>query len=380
MTTVAIVGCGVIGAAIAYELSRIPHVEVMVLDPQPPAQASTGAALGVLMGIISQKTKGNAWHLRQTSLQRYETLIPELEALTGEAIPFNRQGILKLVFEPEEQAAWAALAEVRRAQGFSLQIWDADQVKQHAPHLDTGAIAFAVYSPQDRQVNPTALTHALIKAAQQNGATFHIGMAAEQIISLSQPPSPLQHCHQLKTTSGLLAVDWVVVAAGLGTTPLLASLHPSPTLSVRPVLGQAVRVQCDEPLGLPNFQPAFTGNDIHIVPLPPAEQGYEYWVGATVEFPDEAGAVAASPTQLQTVLEGAIALCPALKRAAIVEQWSGLRPRPYNRPAPVIEPLTGYDNVFLATGHYRNGILLAPATALRVKQLLLTKLGNSEDL
>jgi glycine oxidase len=70
---IVVIGCGVVGAAIAYELSRIPQFEITVLDQQPPAQAATGAALGVLMGIISQKTKGRAWHLRQTSIRRYAT-------------------------------------------------------------------------------------------------------------------------------------------------------------------------------------------------------------------------------------------------------------------------------------------------------------------
>jgi glycine/D-amino acid oxidase-like deaminating enzyme len=120
-----------------------------------------------------------------------------------------------------------------------------------------------------------------------------------------------------------------------------------------------------------------TGNDIHVVPL---GQG-EYWIGATVEFPEFAegesassfsqanglGAIAASPAALKTVWEGAIALCPALAQAEVQHTWSGLRPRPENRPAPVLERLSACPNVILATGHYRNGVLLAPATAVWVR-------------
>lgn len=91
MSHVVVIGCGVVGAAIAYELSQVPGLKITVLDKQPPAQGATGAALGVLMGVISHKIKGNAWQMREASIQRYETLIPELEALTQLKIPFNRQ-------------------------------------------------------------------------------------------------------------------------------------------------------------------------------------------------------------------------------------------------------------------------------------------------
>ncbi|NEO09325.1 FAD-dependent oxidoreductase, partial [Moorena sp. SIO3I8] len=72
MSKVAIIGCGIVGAAIAYELSRVNGLSITVLDQHMPAQGSTGAALGVLMGAISKKVKGRAWQLRQASIQRYQ--------------------------------------------------------------------------------------------------------------------------------------------------------------------------------------------------------------------------------------------------------------------------------------------------------------------
>ena len=101
MSHVVIVGCGVIGAAIAYELSQVKGLKITVVDKQAPAQASTGAALGVLMGIISHKVKGRAWRLRQQSVERYHSLIPELEGIIKRKIPCNRQGILSLCLEDE---------------------------------------------------------------------------------------------------------------------------------------------------------------------------------------------------------------------------------------------------------------------------------------
>ncbi len=71
-------------------------------------------------------------------------------------------------------------------------------------------------------------------------------------------------------------------------------------------------------------------------------------------------------------MQQAIALCPALAEASIVRTWSGLRPRPEGRPAPIIDRLPGFSNVLLATGHYRNGVLLAPATAQMIRQMILS--------
>jgi len=356
MTLVIIIGCGAIGAMTAYELSQVQGLQITVIDKQPPAQAATGAALGVMMGIISGKVKGRAWQLRQTSIRRYETLITELEEITQGQIPFNRQGILKLCTESEELEKGQQLAEIRRSQGWQLEIWDADRLLSHCRHLSDRFYG-AIYSPQDRQVDPIALTHALVTAAQGNGVTFKFGVNVEGLAT-----SDGGRC-LIQTNAGNMKCDRLVIAAGLGSTELTKSLQK--TIDIRPVLGQAVQLG-GVSVGNQEFQPAITADDVYIVPV----GDRNYWVGATVEFPTATGAIAADPRNLQVVKEKAIAICPALADGAIVKQWSGLRPRPEGRPAPIIGHLPGYDNILLATGHYRNGILLAPATAQAIRKAI----------
>ena len=98
--------------------------------------------------------------------------------------------------------------------------------------------------------------------------------------------------------------------------------------------------------------------------------GGDYWVGATVEFPTNGDEVVAAPEKLEAVRQKAIAFCPALAEAAVVRTWSGLRPRPEGTPAPVIGHVQGKSHVLLATGHYRNGVLLAPATAQGIREII----------
>lgn len=358
---VAIIGCGVVGAAITYELSQVPELKVTVLDAQRPAQACTGAALGVLMAAISQKPKGNNLRMRLFGIQQYNEWVPQLEALTGRRILFNRQGILRLCFEDENLEAWRSLASLRASQGWQLEICDRAYLSAHYPHLNLNGIIGAVYSPHDRQIDPTVITLALIEAAQHNGV----------ICKFDTPVTGIQpDGSQLHTPAGSLATDQVVIAAGLGTTPLTSQLQQP--VDIRPVLGQAVRIKVPHPLGHPTLQPVITGHDVHLVPL----DNQEYWIGATVEFPPDPQSLTPTPVALEEMMQQAIALCPALKHATRLHQWQGLRPRPEGRPAPIIEQLPGYPNVILAAGHYRNGVLLAPATAKKVKDMIL---GNGES-
>ena len=378
MNHIVIIGCGIIGATLAYELSLIEGLKITVIDKQPPAQEATGAALGVLMGIISHKVKGKAWRMRQTSIQRYETLIPELEAITNRKIPFNRQGILMLLPSPEvttdDLPFWEKLRETRRNQGWELNILDKAQLEKICPQVDVTGREYigAIHSPQDRQLDPTAFTLALVEAAQHNGVDFKFGVSALGIKSTSN--QEISSARELETTSGVITADTFIISAGLGSSPLTEQLNQK--VDIRPVLGQAIHLRLSHPLGKTKFQPAITCNDTYVVPrrgdVYPAT---DYWVGATVEFTQDNGEVAADKELLDTTLQSAIATCPELAKAEIIRTWSGLRPRPEGRPAPVIEKLPGYDNVILASAHYRNGVLLAPATAEIVKGMVLESNG-----
>jgi glycine oxidase len=360
--TINIIGCGIIGATIAYELSCLDKFKIAVYDAQQPAQASTGAALGVLMGIISQKVKGRAWHLREISIRRYYDLIPELERTTGLKIPHNRQGIVKLLPPTADLTRWQQLVTTRTQQQWQLELWDKEQISAQLPQVNLQCVGAAVYSPQDLQVDPVALTNALVAAAKLNGVKFHFDRQIDSISANSQ-----LSCELLTTDRQTLTSDWVIVTAGLGASKLVAPLAPE--IEIDPVLGQAIQFRFPQPLGRLDFQPVLNYEDVQIVPI---EQN-EYWIGATVEFPVD-GTVVAQAECLARMQQLAIDVCPDLAQGKIVRTWSGLRPRPHQRPAPIIERLAHRvgepGRVVVAAGHYRNGVLLAPATARIVGEIL----------
>ena len=154
---------------------------------------------------------------------------------------------------------------------------------------------------------------------------------------------------QLRLSDGSeQSCDWLLIAAGLGSSGLLESLgHPLP---MEPVLGQALELQ------LGNEPAAWNGcliwKGINLVPRP----NRRLWLGATVEPGDEASAPALA--ELQS-LEGTAPTW--LQQAQVLRQWQGLRARPSGQPAPVLEQPD--PRLLVVSGHYRNGILLAPACA-----------------
>ncbi len=363
MTRIVIIGAGVIGAAIAYELSAIPHFQLTLLEKGQAAEGATGAALGVMMGVISHKTKGRAWRLRQATLERFDALVTELEQITEESLPVNRHGILKVI-PAEEQSQWQRLQETRAVQGYPLELWSYEQLREQCPHLTPSAGQGAVYSPCDRQIHPQAFTQHLLKAAQIRGVTYCPGVTVQYLAHQNGL------CVGLETSQGWIEADRVIITAGLGSPALI----PFPPIVLQPVLGQGLRVKLQQPLGSPTlrqssvtpWQPVITRQDVHLVPW----GDNEYAIAATVEFPLEDGTLIADPQGIETLYHQAIALCPALAQGEIVNTWQGKRPQPLGESAPILRSLPSLSNVLLATGHYRNGILLAPATALWVKQTL----------
>jgi glycine/D-amino acid oxidase-like deaminating enzyme len=241
------------------------------------------------------------------------------------------------------------LADIRIQQGWPMEIWSAAKILDRFPSLQISDQTNAVYSPADWQVHPAQMTQALVKAAERQGVGFHWNTNVLQATD-----------EGVDTEMGFVEADRVIITAGLRSSALTAQSEQP--LELMPVLGQAIHYRLSD---FPDFHPVVTSNDVHVVPL----GGGEYWVGATVEFP-VGTEVIPSAEIFMDLRKQAISFFPALATAEILDTWSGLRPRPVGRPAPVVERLTGYQNVIVATGHYRNGVLLAPATARMVMDLL----------
>lgn len=320
-TDVLIIGGGVIGLAIAVEL-RLRSLSVTVLVRDFSAAASHAAA-GMLAPQAEQIPPSAMLDLCLLSRSLYPQWISKVEQISGLDTGYWRCGILAPRYtEAINDPNWLNQA----------------QILQYQPGLSTEVVGGWWY-PEDAQVDNRALTLALRATAQSLGVDIRDGVAVDAIEYEQNKVTGV------RTNEGILSSDRYILATGAWSNQLL----PIP---VRPRKGQmlCVRVLGDIPL-----QQVLFGSDIYIVP----RQDGRIVIGATSE--DVGFTPHNTPAGMQALLQRAIRLYPQLQHYPIIEFWWGFRPA-----TPDELPLLGaspYHNLTLATGHYRNGILLAPVTA-----------------
>ena len=382
--TVIVVGGGIVGLSCAWLLQRRGH-RVLLIDPvlgsessQETATGASRAALGVLMGQVFHRSHGRGWQLRQRSLELWKSWNQSL-ASRGRPIA-HRSGLLLLAQDGPELERQQTLLADRQRLGLPLSAWSLEQLNAMAPPLPEQAVG-GLFSPEDGQIDPLQALEAL-----------HSDAAAAGLTSLSESVTSLEPRRrgigwQVRLQDGrVLEAEWLVLAAGIGSQSLLAGLEgqresasggrAGPPLRLEPVLGQALELEVEasvaQAIGQP--PPDHNGSDatpgwpgvvvwqgLCLVPRPDLPGGRRLWLGSSLEPGSEP-----SPEALQNLRALGGAAPDWLLRARVVRQWQGLRPRPVGRPAPLLECLA--PGLLLASGHYRNGVLLAPASAEWVMQ------------
>jgi glycine/D-amino acid oxidase-like deaminating enzyme len=307
------------------------------------------AALGVLMARVFHRSSGRAWRLRQQSHALWNEWLPELER-RGHRLP-RRHGLLLLAATPEDLERQAQIATDRARLGIPMHRLGSDDLAALHPALP-GTPLGGLLSPEDGQLDPGPLLEALLQEARGAGASTVADAAVAVERNHGAGPGP--RWRLLLSSGGQLQADWLVLSLGLGSADLLAGLGHA--LPLEPVLGQALELE------LP-ADPAWTWPGVvvwrgmNLVPRPDlAASGRRLWLGATLE----PGTTTSAQALMELRALGGEAP-PWLRDAAVVRSWQGLRVRPVGQPAPVLqEPEPG---LLVASGHYRNGVLLAPATS-----------------
>ncbi|WP_375515456.1 glycine oxidase ThiO [uncultured Nostoc sp.] len=343
-----IIGGGVIGLAIAIELKlRGASVTVLCRDFQA---AATYAAAGMLAPDAENIPNGAMRSLCWRSRALYPDWTRKLEELTGLNTGYRSCGILAPIFEEAEGQG----AEEQRSRGESLSFSSpAYWLNKEAIHQYQSGLGAEVgggwWYPEDAQVDNKALAQVLWTAAESVGVELKDGITVEAFLQQQGQVVGVQ------TNAGIIRAAHYVLASGAWSNELL----PIPVL---PRKGQMLSVR------IPEFAPELPlkrvlfGQDIYIVP-----RGDRLVLGATSE--DVGFMPNNTPEGIQKLLQAAIRLYPQLKHYPIQEFWWGFRPvTPDELP---ILGTTHCQNLTFATGHYRNGILLAPVTAALIADFIL---------
>ncbi len=344
-----VIGGGIIGCAIAYNCAK-RNIRPLIIDKAAAVGTEASwAGAGILTSHAS--THEPYPELCRASLALYPSLAEELRAETQIDIEFIQSGTLSVFFDPDEAAGLIGLADRRVKRGFSTEILTAEQAWGLEPALSR-AIAGAVLFPEDAQVRNPKMVVALAKSASKFGAEFRLGSCATNFVQENG------HVIGVVVNGETLYADTFVIANGCWAGELTAQLGAP--MQIGPAKGQIVLVEAMPPL----FERTIDGLGIYIVPRADGK----ILIGATLEFVGYDKNATVDGTK--RMIEGAVAIVPQLAHSTFLQTWAGLRP--YARKGPLLGYLPGYDNVVLAAGHFKNGILLAPITGELIAELLTT--------
>jgi glycine oxidase len=342
LADVVVVGGGVIGCAIARRLA-FDGVATLLLERDEAGAHASWAAAGMLAPLAEADRADPFLALLLESRALYPELARALLEETGIAVEYRTEGSLYLAFTDDDAGKLDQRHAWQTAAGLQVQRLTAEEVRRLEPGV-AGTVLGALRFPEDHQVDNRVLSRALAAAATLAGARIRTGVEVLEIVVEGG------RVVGVRTERGeMIGCAAVVVAAG-SWSGALAGLPRA--LPVSPVHGQLLALRTE---------PALFDHVVHTprVYLVPRSDG-RLIVGATEERRGFERAV--TPGGLLSLLPAALEAAPSLRDAPIVESWSGLRPgTPDGRP--ILGPDPDVAGLHYATGHYRNGILLAPLTA-----------------
>jgi glycine oxidase len=342
-----VVGGGIIGTSVALELAR-RGLAVEVLDDGRLEGAATLAAAGMLAPISeAQIEEPLVLELALDSLERFPAFVRELEALTGQDCGYRTDGTLWVAIHRDDVGELQHLEDTvgaRLGRG-AVRRMTAAEVLEREPHV-SGRVLEGLWVERDLQVDPRALASALRSGARALGATIRREVRVTEILASGSRVSAVEAVGPdgpFRRTC-----DVVVLAAGAWSTSGIRSPHAGP--AIRPIKGQLLRLR-----GVPLLRHVVRHPEVYLVPRGDGE----LLVGATME---EVG-FDPSPTAgaVYDLLRRGRVLVPGLYDLALAEVSVGFRP--VSRDSrPAIGP-TSIAGLYVATGHGRQGVLLAPSTA-----------------
>jgi glycine oxidase len=348
-TRVLIIGGGIMGCSIAYELAKKGILSTIIDKGDCNKEASTAAA-GMLGAHVEVHQPGPFFELCKASRDLYRPWTEELHEISRISAQYIEQGILRVALTEEDEKElrgrlpwmeeyieWLSDAEIRR---FEPAV--SEQIR--------GGLYFA----QDHQVHPAHLTNSLRSAITKLGCTISEQTPALNIIT------ERGRVVGARTANGDLLADLTIIAAGAWSPSLLTELDL--TLPIVPIKGQSFDVTLDDPL----IEKTVFTQGCYIVP----KMDGSLLIGATQEEAgfDKATADSATAALYQT----AVKLIPELRHAHLRSTWAGLRPGTPDG-LPYLGTAADIPGLILAAGHFRNGILLAPITGKIISQLVMNE-------
>jgi len=347
---VLIIGAGVIGLSLAYELSG-HGLSVRLIDRAAPAREASWAGAG----ILPPAKRGAVEHPYEDLAGLSHELLPrwteQLREETGIDNGLRRWGAVHLATTPEEAERLEAMAALWQARQVVAEPLSTEALQDREAAVATEHVLAAYHLPEEAQIRNPRHLKALLVGCTRRGVHLEAGCEAQ---SFHVAAGRIRHVH---TSRGKRAAGAVCIAAGAWSRAVVDELKL--TLTIKPVRGQIVLLTGDRPL----HRHIINRGSRYIVPRPDGR----ILVGSTE---DDVGFDKRTTAEgIRELLNFACELIPALGQLEVERCWAGLRPQtsdgfPYLGRVPELE------NAFVAAGHFRAGLTLSPATAVVMSQLI----------
>jgi len=347
----AVIGAGLIGLGIAYELAKRGG-SVTVFDAREPGRGASWAGAGMLAPFSEEVEDDAMFALCATSLAAYPAFVAELAERTGIDAHLRCEGTLHVARDARQLADLSARVARIRTRGGDARMLDRSTLLAREPMLANDCLG-ALEIANEAQVDNRLLGRALLAACADLGVRI-VRESGDVRLDADD-----RRVRGVQTTRGFTAAAVVVNAAGAWAAQL-AGVPAHARVPVRPIAGEMLALAVPRMLS----RALVWTHDVYLVPRSDGRM----LVGATVS--DRGFDVRVTAAGVARLLAAALAVAPVLADFAIAETWAGLRPGSHDgRPYLGTTALEGY---VVATGHYRNGILLAPITARAIAELIVT--------
>lgn len=352
---VVVIGGGIIGCAIAFRLAQ-SRTRVIVIDRNEPGSEASSAAAGMLAPQGEMVEPSPLFEFCRKSRELYPRFVSEIEEISGQRVGYHPEGTLLVARDDEEAGELEKAFQAQSRLGLPLERLTAEETCRRAPGLSP-QIRFGLFVPGDHWIDNEALIRALAEACSRLGTRFVTGSPVRKLNVRNGRVESVEVAAGAGQPPTEVSGGQFVLAAGCWSNQLVEPLRVS--LPMQPCRGQIIELSCarDSPFTI-------RAGHHYLVPRPPGR----VVLGTTGEYVGYEKAVTAEG--LRSILEGVMRMVPVVKEYQFCRAWAGLRPDTADHL-----PILGYgtqENLAFATGHFRNGILLAPITAQLITELLLT--------
>src|SRR5215212_2378487 len=350
---VVVVGGGVIGLTIARALALRGVRDVCLVERGSLGTEASFAAAGMLLPQVEADAEDEFFNLACQSRDLYPAFAAALRDETGIDVELDTTGTLYLAFTEHDQEEIEKRYEWQTRAGLAVERLSSAETRELEPCISESTLG-ALRFPNDIQVENRRLLSALANSVKKLGVTIATQTSVYTLILDGN------RVRGVETSRGPVGCSTAVIAAGSWSSFIKTSPQ-SPIPKIEPVRGQMVCLEA---------KPQLTRHVIYsprgyIVP----RQDGRLLAGSTSEHAGFAKCVTAGG--ISSILRNAIEISPAISDLPVIDTWAGLRPRAADG-LPVLGPCGEIDGLFCATGHYRNGILLAPLTGELISKAIVS--------